>query len=670
MRENAPAIDWEKPAERPLPPQAQNQPSAGNGTVLVLHDSSQPASGILQDTVLAALGHMGMPYVLWDLADEALTEAAARQHALLLLAQEGLGRSLTDGSAQAVAAALENGVGLVSLDPALGAYPAKLRDALGLQPGAAGDTGTVKFATNRHFISAWRDDSESVVFRQAVPCQTLGGNGETILVAPEGGGALLQAGTVGRGRFAWLGLSPQVWLYEKLGHAWGLDDVFWRSIAWAARKPFVMKAMPPYRTMRFDDCSGFGSLWWIIGYANSLDIPHPPPLKRIITREFGGRASVLRHFDYVTALNEIDCIPEISLFLANISEDDWQHLKTIHDRGGVQVSVHSFADGYDESGKWSSHFVTHKGVEVLTENGAEFRYCLAPADVTGFLQVHDARKAPYRIARYSDAELAANFAKLDAIWRQRGITPGITRNMHWRNMPSNALKFVKRRGQVFSMCSSRCNYVHADPEGFKWRKLPYGVSGMFLDYMPVPEDAPGIEPTDFFHVVSHVRAQGADDPFRDSADMSRCKKPAVPGLCTHRDLSLMAEAFVRQTKLGLQSLFFACPMTHEMNLATLTGEEWREVLATADKALARYPKMPALYDEIAMAARAKCETHIAETNSDGNETVLALAGSAEADVWLYVFEDDGDGCSQRFEKVPPFRGGTTVTLGRAADRST
>ena len=86
------------------------------------------------------------------------------------------------------------------------------------------------------------------------------------------------------------------------------------------------------------------------------------------------------------------------------------------------------------------------------------------------------------------------------------------------------------------------------------------------------------------------------------------------------------------------------------------------MLATADQALARYPKMPGLYDEIAMAARAKCETHIATVNRDGHRVVLELTGKAESDVWLYVFEDDGEGCRQRFEKVPPFRGNTTVTL--------
>ncbi|MBN2451695.1 MAG: hypothetical protein JXR77_15000, partial [Lentisphaeria bacterium] len=64
----------------------------------------------------------------------------------------------------------------------------------------------------------------------------------------------------------------------------------------------------------------------------------------------------------------------------------------------------------------------------------------------------------------------------------------------------------------------------------------------------------------------------------------------------------------------------------------------------------------------------------------GNGTVLALHDSSQAafrddsesddaDVWLYVFDNDGDGCGQRFEKIPPFRGGTTVTLARGPRRS-
>ena len=40
------------------------------------------------------------------------------------------------------------------------------------------------------------------------------------------------------------------------GPMYGLDDLVWRSIVWAARKPFVMQGLPPFVTMRVDDESG------------------------------------------------------------------------------------------------------------------------------------------------------------------------------------------------------------------------------------------------------------------------------------------------------------------------------------------------------------------------------------------------------------------------------
>ena len=49
-----------------------------------------------------------------------------------------------------------------------------------------------------------------------------------------------------------------------LGPVYGLDDLLWRGIVWAARKPFVMQALPSFVTMRVDDVSNpFGPLNWV-----------------------------------------------------------------------------------------------------------------------------------------------------------------------------------------------------------------------------------------------------------------------------------------------------------------------------------------------------------------------------------------------------------------------
>ncbi|TLN14031.1 hypothetical protein FDZ74_09550, partial [bacterium] len=75
-----------------------------------------------------------------------------------------------------------------------------------------------------------------------------------------GGQPLLVARAYGSGRAVqWTALdwmNSDVW-----GPMRGWDDVVWRSLVWAARKPFVLQGMPPFITFRIDDVDGpFGWL--------------------------------------------------------------------------------------------------------------------------------------------------------------------------------------------------------------------------------------------------------------------------------------------------------------------------------------------------------------------------------------------------------------------------
>ena len=68
---------------------------------------------------------------------------------------------------------------------------------------------------------------------------------------------LLQVASSGAGRIVkWTSYS---WMFDEplvLGPAFGMDDLIWRGIVWAARKPFVMQGLPPMITMRVDDVDG------------------------------------------------------------------------------------------------------------------------------------------------------------------------------------------------------------------------------------------------------------------------------------------------------------------------------------------------------------------------------------------------------------------------------
>lgn len=119
---------------------------------------------------------------------------------------------------------------------------------------------------------------------------TMSNGGQTI--------SLLQVTNYGNGRVVkWCGYD---WVYEDLlGPVFGMDDLLWRGIVWAARKPFVMQGMPPMITMRVDDVTAsdggltnnfewvrisneFGIIPWCGTYNNEIPPSYIPTLKGLI----------------------------------------------------------------------------------------------------------------------------------------------------------------------------------------------------------------------------------------------------------------------------------------------------------------------------------------------------------------------------------------------------
>lgn len=649
-----PADDWwTRPPEKPLPPLAQDQPSRGSMTVLVLVDSSAPAHAMVGPGVIAALHHWGAPYTLHDLASGPLGKDQLRGHAGILLAQENLGRALRPADAQAMLAAMEEGVGLLSLDPWVDNYPKALTAKLQLSAGRSTSAPALRLGAVDHFITAWRRADEKVTLRQSVAINPLSAPGPSLLQS-EKGASLLRAGRCGSGRWVWWGVSPKLWLRETLGHSWGLDDLLWRGLAWSARKPWVMKAMPPLLTMRFDDCQGAGSLWWLLGYAGQK--PLHPALRRILNLQHGGQASVVHGFKYVRELNLLGWKPEVSLFIDQVTPDQWLALESIYQAGNVQLSAHALEDGYDAQGKWWSHFVYMKGLEVRRGGKVAFRHSIG--DVAG----GDEGDFQYRVVRYDPEELARNFIHLDRLWAAHRIRPGLTPNMHWRNPTSDSLPLLKERGQVFAMWPTRINYAYADPQAYDWRLLPYGDPGFCMDYLPIPVDAPTIAPTDFFNIGAFLFHGYKPDPLQPKVDYCRDGLPVQPGLLTHRNLSQIARSIVKQASLGLQGLFFGLPVSHEMNLGTLTVEEWRQVLQEVEQGLARYPRQQVKVDEISQTARDKCTTHLSRAEARDGRVMLEITGQAGAGAPLHLYRDEGDSCTCQWLSTGSFSGSRSLTL--------
>jgi hypothetical protein len=317
--------------------QRSRHQAEGNMALLVLVDSSGPYHNrsIVDETVLVALEHFGMPYRLLDLACQRPNAELLAGCAALVIAQDGLGDSLSEGESQLIADAVAEGMGLVNFDGDLRRYKGPLLEVFGFrgverlpyasnlflvrsnehyvtwyqEAGAFHEAGRMVTAV---MVKEWRDDvevlaeavlgKEQLIYsRHVVP-----GNAYEPKHYP-----ILFVGRWGAGRAVQWVTNPRLWRAGALGHPGGMDDLFWRGIVWAVRKPFVANMIPPFVTMSFDDCSG-------------------------------------RHeFRYLDACTKHGYIPLVGLYLDYIKEKHRPGLQRRTEAGEILVNSHGGRDYYD-----------------------------------------------------------------------------------------------------------------------------------------------------------------------------------------------------------------------------------------------------------------------------------------------------------------------------------
>ncbi|MFD9669215.1 hypothetical protein ACFWAY_47965 [Rhodococcus sp. NPDC059968] len=116
---------------------------------------------------------------------------------------------------------------------------------------------------------------------------------------------------MGTGKFVqWL-VSPKIWNRGYLGLAHGIDSLLWRAIAWAAPKPFIMNALPPYVRFRFDDCNGH--------WKNPSDLA------------------------FVDELNKMGHIPSICFCFKALTAEGIAHVSRLQKAGRIDLAPHTYA---------------------------------------------------------------------------------------------------------------------------------------------------------------------------------------------------------------------------------------------------------------------------------------------------------------------------------------
>jgi hypothetical protein len=293
--------------------------STGNNILLALVNSEDKRGyKLVEETILPALSHYGMPYAVHDIArSKNLAEKVANSNCILV-SQSNIFKHLDQDKTALILQALKSGTGIVNFDFRIkNTHFEKLLNSKNsiLKTNDSAKTGEIIFSDLKHYITDGYRPSNKIALSKSVPCCKVKlSHGVQTLVTGKNKLPLVASAKIQKGRLVQFFVSGEIWSHEVLGICEGIAPLLWKSIVWSAKKPFAMYAFPPFVTARVDDCSG------------SYD-----------------------HFGYIDTFNKNNFIPYISLFLDAVDEvahyregEGIKKIRAMHKKGLAVFDAHAF----------------------------------------------------------------------------------------------------------------------------------------------------------------------------------------------------------------------------------------------------------------------------------------------------------------------------------------
>ena len=262
------------------------------------------------------LEHLQVPYEIIDVSIQSPLDLSNRQ--LIIVGHKDV--NLPIDWQNNIVNAVKNGTGLVNLDWATDIgkayYIQEIFGATGSHVGLP-DTSIIvpkevaPGGINAHYITALQmkflgDPAGDFVYKfhpnkngviKPVSCTVLE-NAKGTVIAKIGSSPLILATSYGKGRALHFGTLKYL-KADRFGFLQGIDDLFWRSLVWAARKPFIVRGYPHLWAVQMDDTlpgwgyrikdcfdtnltgkvasDGTGGPWKVTGYVFTENLPPGSP---------------------------------------------------------------------------------------------------------------------------------------------------------------------------------------------------------------------------------------------------------------------------------------------------------------------------------------------------------------------------------------------------------
>ena len=580
--------------------------SAGNRSALIVVDSRKtPERRSADHTVFTALEHFGVAWETLDSADRmGAIPAYIAPRALYVIAHDGAGGGLSAAQAEQIADAVADGAGLVSFDREVAHWPAALRALLPPETGEV-TTATLHFTDTAGFITFGHSAGEQLTLGEEITALAMPAieNWQHLVMAAEGR-AVIAAGTAGRGRVVVFGTGERLYAEGVLGHLRGIDGLMWRSIVWAAAKPFPMRCVPPYVTARMDDCNGTYSA-----------------------------------FDYVRVMNRYGIKPNLGLYIDELGPTDWAAVTRLYDAGGADFSMHAFRDDFYMTRPDYKPYAVLADKPDLTRGGTETLYEGLSMDHATGLQL-------------PEETLRSNFRRMDEAFAKAGIRHSRVLNAHFGEVGWNAVPMFLERG--VDMPCNNCALGQLYSNQPVWRPRPYGIRGVSGRHGMITDHCPHRSGMTFVSMgVGHLGGTAGTDilrgrvPFLGEADTPK--------------LTEAADAGIYNITLGLDSLGSGLLFTHEERINVISLDGWESVVTSIMKGLDGWDYECAGREQVSIVCKRLFDSRLVRADLTEQGLQCELCGQTDGPSPLTVWDNDGDVCVRRVIEIDPIAGYFALT---------
>jgi hypothetical protein len=594
--------------------------------VIVLFNSNSPEVSKGLEKTIPYLDHFGISFTAVDLVGEPLPSNPEKFVLVLVSHPQLSGNDKTLGKKlnKFLEKCVSSGTGILSFDPRL---PSSLLSYSNDESGTDPDVGELTFTEERHYITEYHQAGELQDLFAYISVPKMKTENATALIRGNDLPLLVVNADKPGKIVQW---TSQDWMYRSvLGPLGGMDDCLWRSIVWAARKPFTMQALPPIATMRVDDVAGSGRQVW-----------DETPLY------------------WVKTVNKYGFKPWLGLFNYNLSPEAIEELKELVHSGLATASPHAFGrpprpessmdyfESYYKDQMVPGHFIPDyyypDALPYLSDYYDEFIF-----------YDHNNRKP------WPDSIANIALAAIDKWYEDVGPLPMSTYFVpHWGELGTNVLSHVADKWNCeFTIIGGNLEKYWSDPSAVSIQHGPFNL----FDEPVVGRPKENAKTARASYAADFVELAGERFFFFASAISDITGYELQPD----NDVEATAVRGIETLSRGLEGKSLAVLFTHETDyIFKIRPENWDQIFSSISHGISKYNPDYLTMDEALYLVRAFQTSGIRDShyNAATGKLSMNMSGNTDVPTSCFVYSEEDGKIVERLVEVPVFENEVTVEI--------